>query len=251
MRQSFPHQTLKRLILLLGALAFISFSHASRAGLDKTETITLAVASNFAHTLAKLAPLFEAQHPYRLRISIGSTGKHYAQIQHGAPYDVFLAADRDTPAKLSVSLKQQSFHYTTGQLALWSPTSQKTPNLAPIQSATRVAIANPKLAPYGKAAEHFLHNSGIQSPNLVMGENINQAFQFVASGNASIGLVALSQVHDKPQHQIWVIPAHSYPSIEQHGILLNQRPGSIAFKRFILSDHAQRLIQQQGYLPLP
>ena len=162
--------------------------------------IRVATASNFVHTMKALASYFEAESNHTVTIITGSTGKHYAQITNGAPFDIFFAADSDRPQILEtkhVAVPKTRFTYAIGQLTLWSPdatlidaeaTALKSENFH------RLAIANPKLAPYGKAAQETLESMNLWNPiskRLVRGENINQTMHFIQSGNATLGFIAL------------------------------------------------------------
>ena len=157
------------------------------------EPLRIAVASNFTSPIQKLAPLFEQETGVKVALSFGSSGKFFAQIQHGAPFDVFLSADQAKPNKLikkGLALKENQIIYAKGVLALWSATSKSIkPIEKALSSARKIAIANPKLAPYGKAAEETLKSltlwSSVQS-KLVQGENIGQTYQFTYTKNADI-----------------------------------------------------------------
>ena len=193
---------------------------------------SVAVASNFAAPMKQLAAQFEHATGHTLTISTGATGKFYAQIKHGAPYDVFLAADADTPARLmreGDAVAKQT--YAVGRLVLWSATpGYVTGNDEVLRQNRfrRLAIANPKLAPYGAAAADVLAHlklaDTVQS-KLVTGENIAQTYQFVASGNAELGFVALSQVtqNGRLTHgSAWLVPSSLHAPIRQDAVLLKR-----------------------------
>ena len=223
------------------------------------DTLRVAVASNFVPVARELARGFERMSGHRVVLAPGSTGKHAAQILHGAPFDVFLAADRARPRRLEqagVALPGTRFTYARGRLALWSP----RPDLAARGEAAlrrlgnnRLAIANPRLAPYGRAARQALRRLGLWralQPALVRGENIAQAFQFVNSGNADLGLVAWSQlkapgVRGRGSH--WLLPAALYDPIEQQAVQLRRGEAAAAFLRYLRSPAARALIRQAGY----
>lgn len=218
------------------------------------ENLSLAVASNFATAIAPLAVAFEQRSGHRVHISLGSTGRHYAQIRNGAPYDLFLAADAERPMLLErngVAIANSRFTYALGQLAIWQPSANKTPTLQALLSARKIAIANPGLAPYGKAAEECIAAAGLSENTQhkwVRGENVAQALQFVATGNASIGLVALSQVLNKPAQQWRRLGPECHAPIRQQAVLLNHRKITADFKTFLLSQSAQSIIRETGYL---
>jgi molybdate transport system substrate-binding protein len=222
--------------------------------------VNVAVASNFITTLRQLAHTFEQQSGHTLRISSASTGKLYAQITHGAPFDLFLAADEARPARLvregkAVSSSQAT--YALGQLAFWSPknpTGGDAITLLKSGAIKRLAIANPKTAPYGLAAQSVLNELGLwQSSNIkrVRGENISQTFQFVTSGAVDGGFVALSQTYSAELNGlVWQIPTTYYTPIKQQVVLLNRAANSkaaISFLSFLLSDDGQNIIRKSGY----
>ncbi|MDD9892555.1 MAG: molybdate ABC transporter substrate-binding protein [Gammaproteobacteria bacterium] len=222
--------------------------------LAKDNSLLLAVASNFASPMQALAKQFESETGITLKVSLGSSGKHFAQISNGAPYDLFLAADAERPALLeakNIGLPNSRFTYAIGQLALWQlgATEQVTANQ--LTDATRIAIANPKLAPYGLAAIQTLEKLGLQSSlkaALVTAENVSQARQYVYSRNAALGFVALSQVLDQPASEYWLVPQHYHQAIEQQAIVLSDRPEAQQLKAFLLSPATQRIIERYGYL---
>lgn len=231
------------------------------------EPLTLAVASNFSLPARELATQFHGQSGHDVRIAAGSTGKLYAQIINGAPFDIFLAADAERPRLLEESghgVAGSRFTYAIGSLVLWS----RDPSLAGGDCSgaldglgnRKLAIANPLTAPYGAAAKAFLQSvdawDALQA-QLVYGENIAQTLQFVATGNASLGLIAGSHaaVDTLPEATChWPIPASSHPPLEQQAILL-QRAGKNAvaqeFLRFLRNDEARDIIARGGYAVTP
>jgi len=227
------------------------------------QNIRVAVASNFLSTLKILAPIFEKQQSVKLLISSASTGKHYAQIVNGAPFDILLAADRNHVARLDELghvISGSRFVYAQGQLVLWSRYDKNTLDRKSLDGAVKnwVAIANPKTAPYGLAAQQALESLGkwkIVKTKLVKGENIGQAFQFVASGNAELGFVALSQVLNPTnpfnKEKYWLIPSNYYSPLEQEAALLKHGENNESAKQFLKylkSQEARNIIQRQGYL---
>ncbi len=219
------------------------------------EPVAVAVAANFRTTLQQLAQNFEAQQHDSVRISSASTGVLYAQISRGAPFDLLLAADQQRPERLEregLSVAGSRFTYALGRLALWIPSSSAKVSRQSLDSIDLLAIANPKTAPYGLAARQALSNLGISPPRLVQGTNIAQTYQFVASGNAEAGLVALAQLKQanaKPD-SYWVIPAALHQPIRQQALLLSRASDNGAAQRFyhyLRSDAAAALIRQEGY----
>lgn len=224
-------------------------------------TLSLAVAANFTSTARTLAERFEADTGHRVSISFGSTGKLYAQIRNGAPYDVFMAADAERPTRIEASpqgVPGTRFTYARGILVLWSPEPERFP--APeeyLQAASfsRLAMANPVTAPYGLAARQALTQLGLWQQlqaKLVRGDSVAQAFQFVASGNAEAGFVALSQARDWPETDasLWRVPQAWYEPIEQQAILLRRGAGNEAahaWLDFLRSEAARTIIRNRGY----
>jgi molybdate transport system substrate-binding protein len=229
------------------------------AGNTRAEEIHIAVASNFTATMRILAKRFEEQSGHSVVLLPGSTGKHYAQITHGAPFDAFFAADAERPALLEVDGRIQPgsrFTYAIGRLVLWSPDPGLIDrNGTVLQSGAfrRLAIANPRLAPYGRAAQEVLESRDLWNsvkPKLVRGENIGQAFQFVASGNAELGFVALSQLMQTGRHRKgswWQVPGTLHTPIEQQAVLLSDSTAAADFMRFSKSEPAHAIIRGFGY----
>ncbi|CAI2717280.1 molybdate ABC transporter substrate-binding protein [Nitrospina watsonii] len=227
------------------------------------ETATVAVASNFLGPFQHIAKAFEAETEHRARIVSGSTGKLFAQVVHGAPFDVFLAADAKRPELLEeqqLAVTGSRFTYAIGRLTLWSadPKGIDGDGASVLKRGTfrHLALANPKTAPYGKAAQSTLQTLNLWEPlqpRLVRGENVGQAFQFAATGNAEIGFVALSQVLALPPSQQgsrWDVPPHYHDPIEQDAVLLATGRGNgaaTALMRFLRSAQAKQMIEQSGY----
>ena len=241
---------------LLFALLLAPSAHA--------EQITVAVAANFHAPMQRIARDFEAASGHQVRLSAGSTGKHYAQIANGAPFDAFFAADAEHPAKLeqaNLTVHGSRFTYALGKLVLWSP----RPGLVDAQGEVlrqggfrRLAIANPRLAPYGAAAAEALRRLDLWQAlqgKLVQGENIAQAFQFVASGNAELGFVALSQLRQPGLAgggSEWIVPPELYSPIAQQAVLLKDGEAARAFLDYVASAPARQVIAAHGYdLPPP
>ncbi|MES9826709.1 MAG: molybdate ABC transporter substrate-binding protein [Candidatus Thiodiazotropha sp.] len=223
--------------------------------------VKIAVAANFIDANREIAPLFEKATGHTTRISHGSTGKLFSQIAHGAPFEVFLAADSQRPVKAEtegLAIPATRFIYARGKLVLWS----LKPDLftdgehyLKNGSFEHLSLANPKTAPYGLAAEQVMRRVGVLetlTPKLVMGESIAQAFQFTATGNAKLGFVALAQIKDWEGDvgTLWQIPADYYAPIDQVAVLLKKgkdNPAAIAYLEFLKSEVAQEVIERYGY----
>lgn len=224
--------------------------------------VSVAVAANFTAPMQALAQLFAQRTGHTAVVSFGSTGKLTAQIHHGAPFQVLLSADDTTPARLETrgqAVPGTRFTYAVGKLVLWS----SQPGLVDAQGSVlrsgnvrRLALADPRLAPYGAAAAEALKALGLLetlTPRLVYGENIAQAYQFVATGNAPLGFVALSQVFADGRltgGSAWVVPSSLYRPIRQEAVLLTagkDRPGTRELLAFLRSDEARTLIRAYGY----
>jgi len=239
---------------LLAALAF-TLSLSAHAG-----EASVAVAANFIAPMKQLTPLFEKSTGHTLRLSPGSTGKFYAQIKNGAPFDVLLAADDETPARLT--REGEALHtqtYAIGKLALWSADATRidgTDSILRRSAYNKLAVANPRLAPYGTAAMQALEKLGLADTakdKFVVGENIGQTHQFVASGNADIGFVALSQITLDGKltgGSAWRVPASLYAPIRQDAALLKHgadNPAARALLDYLKSPQAHTVIRGYGY----
>ncbi|NNK32182.1 MAG: molybdate ABC transporter substrate-binding protein [Xanthomonadales bacterium] len=220
------------------------------------DVIRIATASNFMTVMPALADAFEAQSGHTVILIPGSSGKHYAQILNGAPFEAFFSADARRPAELERRgriVDGSRYTYAIGRLVLWSP----VPGLVGDGADTlgsgafrRLAIANPRLAPYGEAARQTLESLGLWNglqDRLVRGENVAQAFQFVHSGNAELGLVALSQLVGRDGGSQWLVPAERYAPIEQQAVLLREGPAR-SFLDWVRSEAARDIIEAGGYL---
>jgi len=223
--------------------------------------VNVAVAANFTDAMRDIVPLFEKATGHTVKVSFGSTGKLYAQIENGAPFEVFLAADTKRPAKAEESglaVSGSRFTYATGRLWLWSGKAGVwRDGEAWLKAATfaHLAIANPKTAPYGLAAQQVMQHLGIWDgvqPKVVRGDSIAQTFQFVVSGNAEAGFVAGSQVKGwkGTAGSRWEVPQTCYAPIEQQAVLLAKGADSEAaraFLSFLKSDTARAVIRGYGY----
>lgn len=223
------------------------------ASLSAAEALA-AVAANFADAAKVLAAEFAAASAHRVIVTTGSTGKVYAQILHGAPFDLFLSADTDRPRLLErdgLIVPGSRFTYAEGRLALiragGGPVEFQMVQDSRFQ---KVALANPRLAPYGLAAEQALQSQGLWQAvqgRLVFGENVGQAYALVATGNADLGFVALSQVQ-KMNH--WPVPAAWHQPIAQDAVLLKRaalNEAATAFMAFLRTGPARQIIRDFGY----
>jgi molybdate transport system substrate-binding protein len=224
--------------------------------------VRVAVAANFAAPAKLIADSFERETGHRALLAFGATGKFHAQITNGAPFEVLLAADDETPAKLEkegATVAGSRFTYATGRLVLWSARPGYVDDrgeLLKLGAFRHIALANPRLAPYGAAAVEVLDALRLLAaiaPKFVQGENIAQAHQFVASGNAELGFVALSQVMKEGSFaagSAWVVPASLHRPIRQDAVLLAKgrgKPEAEAWLKFLGSDKAKAVITSFGY----
>ncbi|WP_299082256.1 molybdate ABC transporter substrate-binding protein [uncultured Paraglaciecola sp.] len=229
----------------------------------EAKTVHIAVAANFNKTMQSLVTAFEKTSEYRIVMSVGSSGKFYAQLKHGAPYELFFSADQAKPAALQrdgLVSRGSRFTYAIGRLALWSAHPDflnKIEQKLQQGAFNKLALANPKLAPYGEAAVAVLDNLGLTTAtqaNWVIGENVAQSYQFVDSGNADLGFVALSQLLGAkrvPQGAYWIVPIAMHPAIKQDVVVLKraaQSQGAKAFLDFLHSTKAAAIIAEYGYL---
>ncbi len=225
--------------------------------------IHVAVASNFYNPLREIATQFEKETNHQIKVIAGSTGKLYAQIMHGAPFDIFLAADQKRPMMLEKNgnaISGTRFTYAVGKITLWSvfpnAISKNGKSTLRANNFSHIAIANPRTAPYGKAAIQTMQNLGLWKkiqPKVVQGENIGQTFQFVASQNAKLGFVALSQILDpknKFKGEKWDVPEKLYDPINQDAVILKKGGNNSAVKtlsKYLKSKKAKLIIQKYGY----
>ncbi|QCB44856.1 molybdate ABC transporter substrate-binding protein [Hydrogenophaga sp. PAMC20947] len=246
------------LYFLSGVLASAVSSHATAAQAQ------IAVAANFAQPIKAVAELLNKTTGHTVQITLGSTGKLYAQIKNGAPFDAFLAANTEAPERLEnegLALPGSRFTYATGKLVLWSSRPDRVdPSGAVLKRPDlgKVAYANPKTAPYGAAALQVMDALGLSAtlaPSLVMGESIGQAYTFVYSGNADVGFVALSQVLEGGRLKggsMWQPPQNLYAPIKQDAVLLQRgsdNPAAVALMKLLKSPEVQTLIGAYGYEP--
>ena len=232
------------------------------AGIAHADEVQVAVAANFAAPMKDIAARFEQDTGHKVLTTVGSTGKFYAQIRNGAPFDILLAADDETPAKLEkegAAVPNTRFTYAIGKLVLWSAQPGLVDDKADVLKKGRfehLSIANPKLAPYGAAAVEAMQKLNMYSalePKFVVGESIAQAQQFVVSGAAQLGFVAMSQVYEGGKLKsgsAWVVPATLYSPIRQDAVALEKGKGKAvvdAFLKYLKGDKAKAVIRSYGY----
>lgn len=226
------------------------------------DEVKVAVAANFTAPMQAIAPAFEKATGHKLVASFGATGQFYAQIQNGAPFDVFLSADDTTPAKLEQegdSVPGSRFTYAIGSLVLWSANPSYLDGSDAALKAGQfkhLSIANPKAAPYGLAATQVLAKLGLSEAvkgKLVEGQNITQAHQFVSTGNAELGFVALSQVYQDGKlssGSAWIVPEAMYDPIMQDALILKpgaNNPAAAALVEYLKGPEAAKVIESFGY----
>ena len=245
---------LHRLLALTAALAFTTLARA--------DVVQVAVAANFTAPARALAEVFARTTGHEARLSFGATGAFYTQIKNGAPFDVLLAADDERPARLEKegdTVAGSRFTYATGQLVLWSA----KPGLVDDEGAVlkhgqfgKIAIANPKNAPYAAAAVEAMEKLGLAAtlqPKLVTGESIGQTFNFIATGNAELGFVALAQVLEGGKLKsgsMWVVPAQYHAPIIQDAVILKRaanNPAAKAWMELLKTPQSKALIRSYGY----
>ena len=245
---------LHRLLALTAALAFTTLARA--------DVVQVAVAANFTAPARALAEVFARTTGHEAKLSFGATGAFYTQIKNGAPFDVLLAADDERPARLEKegdTVAGSRFTYATGQLVLWSA----KPGLVDDEGAVlkhgqfgKIAIANPKNAPYGAAAVEAMEKLGLAAtlqPKLVTGESIGQTFNFIATGNAELGFVALAQVLEGGKLKsgsMWVVPAQYHAPIIQDAVILKRaanNPAAKAWMELLKTPQSKELIRSYGY----
>ena len=223
------------------------------------DEIRVAVASNFTQALEELADAFEQVSEHEITIIPGSTGKHYAQILHGAPFDIFLAADAARPKKLeekNIGRHGSRFTYSIGRLALWSMDPALIdggPGILTTGEFQHLAIANPRLAPYGRATRETLEKLGLWKTlqgRMVRGENIAQSYRYVHDCAAKLGFVAWSQLQQPGKltpGSAWLVPAEFHAPIEQQALLLSDAHPALDFFRWLTSNQAKDTIRRHGY----
>jgi molybdate transport system substrate-binding protein len=232
------------------------------AGAAHADEVQVAVAANFTAPMKTIAAEFEKATGHKAQLAFGATGKFYAQIKNGAPFEILLAADDETPAKLEregAAVAGTRFTYAIGQLALWSAKPGVVDDKAEVLKKgtfRHLSIANPRLAPYGAAAVETLTRLGLLSSlesKFVQGENIAQTFQFVSSGNAELGFVALSQIYEDGKIKsgsAWIVPGNLHNPIRQDAIVLSKgkdNPAAAALMEYLKGEQARTVIKSYGY----
>jgi len=232
------------------------------AGSALADEVQVAVAANFTAPMQKIAAEFTRDTGHKAQLAFGATGKFYAQIINGAPFEVFLSADDETPARLEQeghAVAGSRYTYAIGRLVLWSPQAGKVDAQGDILKRggiRRLALANPKTTPYGAAAVETLQKLGVLAQlqsTFVQAENIAQTYQFVGTGNAELGFVALSQVWQDGKLSSgsgWIVPASLHQPIRQDAQLLRNgsgKPAAAALLDYLRGDKARRIIKTYGY----
>ncbi len=235
---------------------------SSLSALARADEVAVAVAANFTAPMQKIAAQFEKDTGHKAVLSFGATGQFYAQIKNGAPFEVFLAADDETPMKLEKEggIEPGSrFTYAIGKLVLWSAKSALVDGKGEVLKRggfDHLSIANPKLAPYGLASVETMKSLGIYDSlqsKIVQAGNISQAYQFVATGNALLGFVALSQVWENghlKSGSAWIVPPKLYNPIRQDGVVLTKgkgKPAAEALMKYLKGAKAKAIIKSYGY----
>jgi len=244
-----------RLLTGVSLFTIATFTHA--------DTTLVAVAANFTKPMTEIADVFEKTTGHSAKLSFGSSGKFVAQIENGAPFEVFLSAGDKEPATLqknALAVANSNFTYAIGKLVLWSAMPTMVDAQGKVLSSgsfKHLALADPKLAPYGEAVVETLKAKKLfdkLQPLFVKGENISQTFQFISTGNAELGFVALSQViDDKGKISVgsaWVVPETLYTPIRQDAVLLKKgesNPAAVALLKFLKSEPALAIIKKYGY----
>jgi molybdate transport system substrate-binding protein len=256
-----PPQLYARIKKTLWLVALVlSVSGGSCASQKKT--VNIAVAANFTEPAKELAQLFQQTTGQTVLPSFGATGQLFTQITQDAPFDIFLAADQQTPQKAiaaGLAVQDSLFTYAVGQLVVFSASLDVSKGDETLRDGRfeKIAIANPATAPYGAAAVEAMKTMGLCQPlstKFVQGNDIGQTFQFVETGNAEIGFVALSQVQGKNAKSIWIVPENLYSPIRQDAVLLKKAAGkdaARAFLAFLKSVPAKKVIAKYGYRVAP
>lgn len=240
-------------ILLACLIGLASQAHA--------DEVSIAVAANFTAPMQKIAAEFEKDTGHKINAAFGSTGKFYAQIKNGAPFEVLLTADDETPTRLvaeNAAVAGTQFTYAIGKLVLWSAKPAVVDAAGEVLKKgdfEHIALADPKLAPYGAAAIEAMKALGVYdalAPKVVTAENITQSYQFISTGNAQLGFVALSQVlkDGKIEGSSWLVPAKLYQQIRQDAVILEKGRGKAAAEalmKFLKGDKAKAIIKSYGY----
>ncbi len=252
------------LLVFLTSAGLLATGQCSRPAANAVATVRVAAAANLKFALDEVvARLARRQPPTRVETTYGSSGSMHAQLRQRAPYDVYLSADVEYPRDLvsrGIGSDGDLFTYAVGRVVLWVPTRStlaiERDGLGSLVGATRIAIANPRHAPYGKAAEAALRSAGVWSSvsrKLALGQNVAQAAQFVQSGAADAGIIAKSLAVAPAMRaagRFWEIPENAYPRLEQGGLILPwavSRAGAVRFRDYLLSDEGRQLLASYGF----
>ena len=252
----------------LALAAFAVLATGCSDSTDRPSDVIIASASDLRFALEELSAAFAERHPeWRPRISYGSSGVYYTQLRNGAPFDLYLSADVDYPRRLEeegLTWENSLFTYAVGRIVLWTPKGSAIDVAALGAEAftdsrlEKLAIANPLHAPYGQAAESSLRSLGVYdaiADRIVLGENVAQALQFVQSGAADAGVVALALAlapEVRGEGAYWEIPLDAYPPMEQGGVVMKaaaNREGALAFRDFMLSAEGREMLKSYGFFP--
>ena len=239
------------------------------AGACFAQELTIAAASDLQSALPEVIAVFEKETGKTVRVTFGSSGNFFAQIQNGAPFDLFFSADVNYPQRLEaagLTKKDSLYVYATGKIVVWAPKDSKLDlerrGLDALRdpAVKRIAIANPAHGPYGRAARAALEKAGVWEAvkdKIVMGENISQAMQFVESGNAQIGIIALSLALSPrmaPKGHYWVVPQELYPTLEQAAVVLKSAKSSAIaedFLTYLKGSKGREIMKRFGFAPNP
>lgn len=243
-------------------LSMLALCLAAVTATAQAAEVSVAVAANFTAPMQKIAAAFEQDTGHKALLSFGSTGKFYAQIKNGAPFQILLAADQETPAKLeqeNQTAPGTRFTYATGRLVLWSKQAGLVDDKGEVLRKggfDKLAIADPKLAPYGAAAVEVMEKMGLRQAlqsRIVQGENIAMAYQFVGTGNAALGFIALSQVMVDgkiAEGSAWIVPLNLHAAIRQDAVALansKDNPAAAALLSYLKGEKAKAIIRAFGY----
>jgi molybdate transport system substrate-binding protein len=243
---------------VLTAVSLLLLAGCARPPLPR-RTLAVAAAADLSFAMGEISAAFGRAHPGAdIRATFGSSGNFYAQIRNGAPFDVFLSADKDYPRRLAaegVGAADSLFSYGTGRIVVWVPAASRLDPATVLRddSVRRLAIANPEHAPYGAAAQAAMRSLGVYdalAKKLVLGENVAQTFSFVESGAADAGIVALSLAmapSAQGKGRYWEIPPNAYPRIEQGGILLKDTQDARDFRAFLTGPQGRGILQRFGF----
>jgi len=240
------------------AIGVLSATVLTIAGAAHAADVNVAVAANFTEPAKEIAQLFAGKTHHKAVLSFGATGQFYTQISQAAPFQVFLSADEATPKKLvgnGFAVADSLFTYAIGKIVLFSGNAALVTGEQTLRDAkfNKIAIADPATAPYGAAAVETMKVLGVYDAlagKIVQGSNIAQTYQFVDTGNAELGFVALSQVAGRRGGSRWVVPANLYGAIRQDAVLLRSGAGkeaAKAFLEFMKGAEAAKVMEKFGY----